>query len=144
MKILIISNLNHASPRIPGLSQYFIERGDDIRVITPISSENYMENWGLNELNPKKFQVINAPYKGDILQILRKVFWFLGFKKEISLTEQLKSSSSIKSVKIKSKTIDFLFLRFRNFLGYQTLRFHGIDLHIKLLLKKSKLIHLIF
>lgn len=117
LKILIISNLDHASPRIPGLSQYFIERGDDIRVVTPISSVNYMENWGLNELNPKKFQVINAPYNGDVLQILRKIFWFLGFKKEISLTEQLKSSSNSRAVKIKSKVIDFLLFKIQEFFG---------------------------
>ena len=33
MKILIIANLDHASPRIPGLSQYLVNKKDFIREI---------------------------------------------------------------------------------------------------------------
>lgn len=118
MKILIIANLEHASPRIPGLSQYFLEKDDDIRVISPIKNNNFREEWGLSELNPNKFHVINAPYSGDILQTLRKVFWFFGLKRGKSLTEQLKSASpSRKSSLIRSKLINFLLFKFQEFFG---------------------------
>ena len=91
--VLIIANLEHASPRIPGLSQYMCSLNDRIRVITPITDKNYIKRWALKNLNSKSFQIIDAPYKGDILQIVRKFLWYFGLSRKRSLTEQLKNFS---------------------------------------------------
>ena len=88
--VLVIANLDHASPRIPGLSQYMCSLNDSVRVITPIQNKNFKENWGINNFDKKNFKIIDAPYSGDLLQILRKLFWSLGFAKNLSLTEQIK------------------------------------------------------
>ena len=72
--ILVIANLDHASPRIPGLSEYMCNINDTVRVITPIQSKNFKEKWAINSLNDKRFKVIEAKYSGDLLQIFRKFF----------------------------------------------------------------------
>jgi len=123
LNILIIANLEHASPRIPGLAQYLCSENNLVRVITPLSGSNYKKRWAINSLDKNNFQVIEAPYNGDILQIVRKILWFIGFNKGISLTEQLKVISNNNKTEVVSKQSYFSKLR-KNLpewllLGYQ-------------------------
>tara|TARA_B110000971_G_scaffold160646_1_gene164214 strand:+ start:1989 stop:3341 length:1353 start_codon:yes stop_codon:yes gene_type:complete len=116
--ILVVANLEHASPRIPGLSQYMCSLNDSVRVITPIRNKNFKEKWAINNFDEKNFKIIDAPYSGDLLQILRKLFWSLGFTKNLSLTEQLKNNFKSKDQnnfwsKLKAKIPEWLFHRFQ-------------------------------
>lgn len=120
MKILIIANLDHASPRIPGLSQYLVNKKDSIRVVTPISSTNYKKKWALGELDNKYFSVIEASYSGDALQIIRNLLWRFGLARGKSLTEQLKVKQSNKE-NLLSKLPGFLLYKFQEFLCFPDL-----------------------
>ena len=116
--VLVIANLDHASPRIPGLSQYMCSVNDNVRIITSIQNKNFKEKWGIKNFDKKKFKIIDAPYSGDLLQIIRKLFWSLGFAKNLSLTEQIKSNFKSKDQnnfwsKLKVKIPEWLFHRFQ-------------------------------
>lgn len=118
--ILVIANLDHASPRIPGLSEYMCNINDTVRVITPIQSKNFKEKWAINSLNDKRFKVIEAKYSGDLLQIFRKFFWVLGFSRNLSLTEQFKNNFKTKNSnnfwnEFKKKIPDWLLRKFQEF-----------------------------
>lgn len=120
--VLIIANLEHASPRIPGLSQYMCSLNDHIRVITPIKVKNFKKRWAINGLNKKQFEIIDAPYSGDILQIIRRFLWCIGFAKNKSLTEQLKDKSNLKDQmnlwrKFKRKIPEYLLIKFQEVFG---------------------------
>lgn len=120
LNILIVANLDHASPRMPGLSQYLCSKEDTVRVISPISSLDYKKKWALGELDRNYFKVIDAPYSGDILQVLRKLLWKLGFAKGKSLTEQLKPLPKNKDKNTKSfisKLPEFFLYKFQEFFG---------------------------
>lgn len=122
MKILIIANLDHASPRIPGLSQYLVNKKDFIRVITPITNSDYKKKWALGELDSRFFKIIDAPYSGDALQIIRKIFWKLGLSKGKSLTEQLKEKTKEShSQSFLSKLPNFLLYKFQELLCFPDL-----------------------
>ena len=62
INVLIISNLEHASPRIPGLCQYMCSLNDEIRVVTPTPDKNFKKRWALSEINSKQFKIIEAAY----------------------------------------------------------------------------------
>lgn len=118
--ILVIANLDHASPRIPGLSQYMCNINDTVRVITPIQSSNFKEKWGIGTLSDNNFTIIKAQYSGDLLQIFRKLFWSLGFSRNLSLTEQFKSNLNTKKPmnflnKLKKKIPEWLLRKFQEF-----------------------------
>lgn len=118
--IMVIANLDHASPRIPGLCQYMCDINDTVRVITPIQTDNYREKWAISSMNNDNFKIIKAQYSGDLLQIFRKLFWSLGFSKKLSLTEQFKSNlNSKKSMKFwkkfQKKIPEWFFRKFQEF-----------------------------
>ena len=92
LNILIIANLEHASPRIPGLSQYLCLENNCVRVVTPLPDSNYKERWAIGALDQRQFQLVEAPYMGDILQVIRRMLWWFGLSHGKSLTEQLKVS----------------------------------------------------
>ena len=91
-KVLVIVNLFHASPRIPGLSAYFSEFGWETTIVTPPINEAERTRLGFPNKFLKNARIIEATYQGDVLWFWRKIFKFLGFKKNESLTEQIKES----------------------------------------------------
>jgi len=120
--VIVIANLEHASPRIPGLSQYMCSLNDRVRVITPIPGQDFKERWAINGLDEKQFQIIDAPYSGDILQIVRRLLWRFGLANNVSLTEQLKSESNSEDrskfwSKFKRKLPEWLLYRYQEFFG---------------------------
>ena len=122
LNILIVANLDHASPRIPGLSQYLCSKKDTVRVISPISSSDYIKKWALGELDRNYFKVIDAPYSGDALQILRKILWKFGLAKGKSLTEQLKEKTKQNNKQsFLSKLPNFLLYKFQELLCFPDL-----------------------
>ena len=149
--ILVIANLEHASPRIPGLHQYMCDVNDTVRVITPIQSDNFREKWGFDILSEKNFQIIEAPYSGDLLQIFRKLLWRLGFSQKLSLTEQFKSNlNSKKSMKFwkkfQKKIPEWLFRKFQEFFAIPDLEITWYKTALKVAnieIKKNDLILLL-
>lgn len=74
-KVLIITNLYHASPRIPGLCEYLPEFGwEPVALVTPFASDK--DETGPPRDFRDKVKTIEVPYRGLILVIRN----FLGFK----------------------------------------------------------------
>lgn len=91
-KVLIITNLYHASPRIPGLCEYLPEFGwEPVVLVTPFAPDK-------DEAGPPrdfrdKVKTIEVPYRGLIL-IIRN---FLGFKSSEGSRSQLEKKFGKKS-----------------------------------------------
>ena len=90
--VLIIANLFHASPRIPGLTHYLQDFGWKVTIITPPLGNDAENLFGF----PKGFmdgvKILEAPYSGDIFWYWRKIFAHLGYKMNESITEQIKET----------------------------------------------------
>lgn len=89
-KVLIIANLFHASPRIPGLTNYLQDFGWRVTIISPPLGNDAEILLGF----PKGFiegtKILEAPYPGDIFWYWRKIFAHLGYRMNESITEQIK------------------------------------------------------
>ncbi len=98
-KVLVIANLFHASPRIPGLAAYLPEFGWDVTIISPPLIHNAETHLAL----PKKFleraKILAVPYRGDVFWFWRKIFKLFGFRTTESITEQIKERTGITSKK---------------------------------------------
>jgi glycosyltransferase involved in cell wall biosynthesis len=114
-KVLIIANLFHTSSRIPGLTSYSPEFGWEATVITsPINTDD-AKKLGLSPRFFTKTKIVEAPYRGDVLWPIRKMMKIMGFKREGSLTEQLKEIFGDKS---KKGLIDKLLLLYQSIFGF--------------------------
>ena len=114
-KVLIIANLFHASPRIPGLTSYLPEFGWEATIITPPLSPKDKKFLDLSLKFFEKTKIVEAPYKGDILWFWRKLMAKLGFKKDRSLTEQLKEKIGIQK---RKGLIDKLLFLYQSIFGF--------------------------
>lgn len=85
-KILIITNLYHASPRIPGLCKYLPEFGWEPVVLTMPLGENPEANFGPPNNFKEKVRTIETPYY-NIVGFVKK---FFGLKPNISSRDQVK------------------------------------------------------
>jgi hypothetical protein len=114
-KVLIIANLFHASPRIPGVAIYLPEFGWEATILTiPLSEEakNYL---GLSQKFFKRVKIIETPYRGDIFWFWRKIFKFLGFDITKSILNQVKQKIGITS---KGSFVDSIFNFYRTIFAY--------------------------
>ena len=91
-KVLVIANLHHASPRIPGLITPLIERDWEVTIITPPIGKHGADILGFPEGFSRQARIVDAPYRGDIFWPLRHIFKLLGYNTSVSITEQLKKS----------------------------------------------------
>ncbi|MGY8986148.1 MAG: glycosyltransferase [Sphingomonadales bacterium] len=114
-KVLIIANLIHASPRIPGISGYFREQGWEAHIVTPQLGEHYEDHLGFSEDFKKTAIIETAPFKGDVLWIIRAILFKLGIKKDRSILGQFQNS--LGSVGKKSLA-DILMRIFQIFFAY--------------------------
>lgn len=114
-KVLIIANLYHASPRIPGSATYLPEFGWEATIITPPLGNDAESHFGF----PKKFmertKIIEARYKGDIFWFWRRIFKLFGFKMSESITEQIKEQVGITK---KKSFIDILMNWYQTIFAY--------------------------
>ena len=110
-KVLIIANLQHASPRIPALAGYLPEFGWEATIITPLGSADLTNDKRLLE----KARLLEVNYKGDIFWLWRKLFKLLGFKTNESITEQIKEGAGIAS---KRSFIDLLMTCYQTIFAY--------------------------
>lgn len=94
-RLLVIANLHHASPRIPGLVSALPEHGWEAVIITTPLEANATEVLGFPEGFLDKARVIEVPYRGDVFWMWRGVFRLLGFDMKESLTEQIKDRAGV-------------------------------------------------
>jgi len=110
-KLLVIANLEHASPRIPELLTGLKGLGWSCTVISPPMSESQIRMQGIRDVFFKEVDLLEAPYRGDIFSRIRPYFYKLGFKKSESLVAQVSHSTSGK----KSLFSQYLLLGFSIF-----------------------------
>lgn len=92
-KVLIVANLYHASPRVPGLASYLPEFGWQTTILTPPIDRRAQTRFGFPEKLSERVRIIEAPYPGDIFWFWRKFFKLLGFKEGGGMTEQIKAAA---------------------------------------------------
>jgi len=97
-KVLVIANLNHASPRIPGISTYLSEYDWEATIITP-SVKGAENKLGFPKQFSEKVKIIEANFQGDVLWFWRAIFKLVGFKTTESITEQIKERVGVTSKK---------------------------------------------
>ena len=73
-KVLIIANLFHASPRIPGLASYLPEVGWEATIVTPPLGIDFQNKYSPPKNFFKVAKIIEVTYPGDILWVWRKLF----------------------------------------------------------------------
>lgn len=113
--VLIIANLFHASPRIPGLTTHLNEFGWQATIVTaPLSGVN-PRRLGFPGEFLNRTEIVETPYRGDILWLWRKLFIFFGFKKEESITEQIKQELGSSS---QTSLINKLLTLYQSIFGY--------------------------
>jgi glycosyltransferase involved in cell wall biosynthesis len=94
-KVLVIVNLYHASPRIPGLCTYLPEFGWEATVLSPPLREGAETHLGFPRAFLKRTRILEAPFRGDIFWFWRKIFQGLGFRINESITEQIKERAGM-------------------------------------------------
>lgn len=94
-KVLIIANLFHASPRIPGLAKYLPEFGWQPIILTTPIGENPDSRFGPPNNIKDNIRVIETPYH-DVLGFWRKLF---RFNPDEGITSQVKRRLGVTSKK---------------------------------------------
>lgn len=112
---MVIANLFHASPRVPGFTAYLPEFGWEATIITPPLSGNARDSLGFPAKFLERSEVVAAPYKGDIFWLWRIIFNLLGFRSSESITEQVKERTGVTS---KRSFIDTLMKWYQAIFAY--------------------------
>ncbi len=114
-RLLVIANLHHASPRIPGLASALPEHGWQATVITPPLGTDAETVLGFPVEFLDQARLIEAPYKGDIFWPWRGLFRWLGFNMKESLTEQIKDRAGVRR---KRSFVDELMRAYQTLFAY--------------------------
>lgn len=114
-KVLIIANLDHASPRIPALVTHFPEFGWEATIITPAIGSDAKSRLGFPQGFLEKTRIIEAPYRGDIFWFWRGLFKFFGYKTSESITEQIKSRVGVSK---QRSFVDVIMKWYQTFFAY--------------------------
>lgn len=114
-RVLIVANLYHLSSRIPGLAKYLPEFGWQAVILTPPVGSKARISLGFPEQFLERARIIEAPYRGDIFWLWRKMFKLFGFKTSESITEQLKERASVTS---RRSFIDILMNWYQTIFAY--------------------------
>lgn len=114
-KLLVIANLIHASPRMPGLLAPLARKGWDITIVTPPLPENYEDALGFPVGFRDEIRVCEISYPGDVFSWLRSVMRWAGYSEASSMTEQLKGDSGIGW---RATLVDMLMMGYQLFMAY--------------------------
>lgn len=98
-KLLVICNLKHSSPRIPGLLGPFSKEDWVITLLTKKLPENYVEELGFPEDFVRNVKIMEIGKDGDSLSKFRRVLTLLGFSSNRSFLEQAREISESDRVK---------------------------------------------
>ena len=114
-KVLIIANLFHSSPRIPGITKYLLEFGWESIILTVPIGKDFRNLLGFPAGFQEKVRIIEVPYHGDIFWFWRKIFKLFGFATNKSILNQAKERTRIASQK---SFIDRIFNLYQTIFGY--------------------------
>lgn len=114
-KVLIIANLFHASPRIPGIAKYLSSFGWEPTILTVPIGEDLRYRLEFPDGFLEKVRVVETSYRGDIFWLWRKIFRKIGFDNRKSILYQVKDKFGDKS---KKSFLDFIFNLYINFFAY--------------------------
>ncbi len=98
-KVLIIANLFHASPRIPGIANHLSEFGWQPTILTVPIGKDSRNRLGFPLNFQEKIRIAETPYRGDIFWFWRKVFNFFGFSTDKSILNQAKEKIGVTAQK---------------------------------------------
>jgi 2-polyprenyl-3-methyl-5-hydroxy-6-metoxy-1,4-benzoquinol methylase len=113
-KVLVIANLYHASPRIPGISTYLSDSGWEATIITP-SVKGAENKLGFPKQFLERVKIVEANFRGDVLWFWRAIFKLVGFKTTESITEQIKEQVGVTS---KKSLFDKMMVWYQTFFAY--------------------------
>ena len=111
-KVLIIANLLHAYPRIPGITTYLKDYGWEPTILTiPVDITKLGTPPGFEN----NVRIIEAKYRGDMFWPIRIVLRWFGFKDSESMIEQMKSHARTNKPK---KLIEYIAYLAHDLLAY--------------------------
>ena len=114
-KVLIIANLFHSSPRIPGMVMYLKGCGWEPVILTVPLADDPRNLLGFPAGFKETIRIVQVPYKGDIFWFWRKIFKLFGFKADKSILNQTKAKTKIVG---KKSLIDYIFNFYQTIFGY--------------------------
>jgi glycosyltransferase involved in cell wall biosynthesis len=114
-RVLIVANLFHAAPRIPGIATFLPDFGWEPTVVTPPLCPKGPAMLGFPKNFLEKTRIVEAPYKGDIFWFWRILFAKSGFSMDESITEQIKERVGIQK---QMSLVDYLMRWYQTFLAY--------------------------
>lgn len=114
-KVLVIANLFHASPRIPGIATYLPEYGWEAAIITPSLGKDAKVRLGFPDKFLDRAEIVETPCRGDIFWFWRRIFKTLGFNVNESITEQIKERVGATS---RESFIDFLMYAYQSVFAF--------------------------
>ncbi len=114
-KVLIIANLFHASPRIPGIAFHLAEFGWQPTILTvPIKDDpRYFLSFPLGF--KEKVRIVEVPYAGDVFSFWRKNLRKIGLDNKKSMLLQVKDKLGVKS---RKSLLDFIFNLYNSIFAY--------------------------
>lgn len=89
-KVLIVANMDHAYPRLFAWGTYLPDAGWEATIVTAPMGRDVRERLGFPPRFLARVNIVEAPYRGDVFWLWRRVFASLGFRTNESITEQLK------------------------------------------------------
>jgi len=72
-RVLIIANLAHSSPRIPGLAAFLPDYGWECSILTPPFSQDVLRRIIDSEQFLRRTTLVFAPFSGDVFEPLRRI-----------------------------------------------------------------------
>ena len=114
-RVLIIANLFHASPRIPGAAKYLPEFGWEPTILTVPLKDDWRHRLSSPAGFFEKARIIEIPYRGDIFWFWRKIFKLFRVSENRSIPEQMKEKIGIKS---KKSFIDIIMNLYQEIFAY--------------------------
>ena len=112
---MFITNLFHASPRIPRITEHLPDFGWEVTIITPPINNEAIIELGLSTSFLDHSRIIDAPYKGDILWFYRRFFRSIGFARDRSITNQIKERVGVGS---KKSIVEIMLYWYQALFGY--------------------------
>lgn len=139
-KVLVIANLFHSSPRIPGIAAYLPEHNWRVIIVTPPLGKDFAYTYAPPQNFFSNTEIIEVPYRGDILWFWRKILKrIFNTKEKNSLTESIKERVGASK---KSSIIDNVLFFYQSVFGYPDTEKYWIRPVLKMLrplLKKEKI-----
>jgi len=96
-RLLVIANLVHASPRLPGILVHLPEQGWEVDIVCPALPDKAKETLGFPPGFLDRVSIHETVDPGDIFRQWRKLFRAAGYNSKESLTEQLKVNFNVKT-----------------------------------------------